>query len=472
MSHAPVFAVVGRVNKGKSSIIATLAEDPSVPISPYPGTTRELTRFPVTVEGEVLLVLVDTPGFEEADRALAWMRAREPTAAERAAVVAEFVRAHRGTGEFTEECTLLAPILEGACILYVVDGARPYRANYEAEMEILRWTGRPRMALINRVGEGDHAAEWRAALTQYFSVVRDFDAHRATFGERVRLLRAFAELDEALRAPLERAVAALEAERERRRVEAAVAITDLLVDAVTLTLEARAESADRLDRRDLEGRFHDALRRREARAREAVTRLYGHPVQWEEDAVERPVFEADLFAKRTWEGLGLSPAQIVTASTATGAVAGGTLDAMVGGASFMTGTLAGAALGLGAGVLHLGRRLARARSVEGAGRAVRRVLGGGGGKAWRVGPHGHPNFPFVILDRALLHYDAVIHRTHARRDPARVEGRGLVADLDPSTRKTLTTLFDRLRKSWRDPPADARDALYREVRRLLETLDA
>lgn len=467
---APVLAVVGRVNKGKSSIIATLAEDPRVPISPRPGTTREVIRYPVVVDGEVLLTLADTPGFEEADRALAWLQARETDAAGRAALVAELVRTHRDTGELVEECRLLEPVLAGACILYVVDGARPYRANYQAEMEILRWTGRPRMALINRVGEGDHAAEWRAALAQYFSVVRDFDAHHATFGERIRLLRAFAELDESLRRPLERAVAALTAERERRRAEAAALVTELLVDALTLTLSERAESESQLDRADLERRFHDALRRREAEARAAVSALYGHPEGWAESPVERPVFEADLFARRTWEGLGLTPGQLVTASTVTGAAAGGVIDAAVGGASFLTGTLLGGAVGLGAGVLQIGRRFARVKSAEGARGALRRAVGGTG-RVWRIGPHAHPNFPFVMLDRALLHFDSVVHRAHARQDEARVEDRGVVADLDAAIRRTLAAAFEQLRKGWHDPPAEARDTVYRQVRALMDRLD-
>ena len=47
----PTFAVVGRVNRGKSSIIATLAEDDSIAISPLPGTTRVATSYDVTLEG-------------------------------------------------------------------------------------------------------------------------------------------------------------------------------------------------------------------------------------------------------------------------------------------------------------------------------------------------------------------------------------------------------------------------------------
>ena len=142
-SDPPRFAVVGRVNKGKSSIVATLAEDDSVRIDARPGTTTEVREYPVRVDGRTLYVLVDTPGFEDAPRALAWLRSREVTAAERPARVAELVRAFEGTDELREERRLLAPILAGASVLYVVDGAHPYRPNYEAEMEILRWAGRP-----------------------------------------------------------------------------------------------------------------------------------------------------------------------------------------------------------------------------------------------------------------------------------------------------------------------------------------
>jgi hypothetical protein len=55
-------------------------------------------------------------------------------------------------------------------------------------MEILRWTGRPRMALVNRIGAGNHVEEWKKALGQFFSIVREFDANRAGFDDRIRLL--------------------------------------------------------------------------------------------------------------------------------------------------------------------------------------------------------------------------------------------------------------------------------------------
>src|SRR5262249_47192515 len=129
----PTFAVVGHPNKGKSSIVSTLAQDDSVRIAPEPGTTTECRAYPMRVDGEVQYVLVDTPGFQRARRALEWMRARETHAGAHRAVVEAFVAEHRRTGEFPDECELLAPVLAGAGILYVADGARPYGPDFEAE---------------------------------------------------------------------------------------------------------------------------------------------------------------------------------------------------------------------------------------------------------------------------------------------------------------------------------------------------
>ena len=139
----PVFAVVGHPNKGKSSIVATLAYDDSVMIGSEPGTTIDCREYPMRVDGEVLYVLTDTPGFQRARKALAWMTERETNAAEHPDIVGQFVSEHRPLDDFPDECRLLQPLLDGAGVLYVVDGSVPYGPEYEAEMKILRWTGRP-----------------------------------------------------------------------------------------------------------------------------------------------------------------------------------------------------------------------------------------------------------------------------------------------------------------------------------------
>jgi hypothetical protein len=469
-SFAPRFAVVGRVNKGKSSVIATLAEDDRIAVSPLPGTTTRATDFPVVVDGRTLFTLVDTPGFEQAVEALAWLEAAPVSAAERPLRVRAFVEHARTTGDFPDECKLLAPILDGAAILYVVDGEKPYRDNYRAEMEILRWTGQPSMALINRVGTGDHTEEWRRALNQYFKVVREFDAQQATFEERIRLLTTLRELHDPFREPVQAAIDALLAESERRRVEAAHLICELLIAALTYHVDTRGHES--IDPRKLEQAFHDRLREMEHEAREKLARLYHHDrATWQQaQDLARPVFGEDLFAERTWSSLGLSGTQLLASYALSGAITGGLIDASVGAASFGAGAALGALFGAGATALHLKKRFESATRLDGMFDRVRNATTSG--PAYRVGPLRHPNFPFVLLDRALLYHHAVRNRAHAlsaagKEITANERPNALGDRLSSDRRKALVTLFTKLQKRPESPAPELRASLFREIKALL-----
>ena len=212
----PLFAIVGHPNKGKSSIVSTLAQDESVAISPIPGTTVDNRYYPMSVDGETLYALVDTPGFQRARAALEWMQKQPGSSVDRANIVRMFVEEHHDDPRFAAECSLLTPILDGAGILYVIDGSRPFGEEYEAEMEILRWTGQPSLALINMIGDSDYSEAWRIALGQYFRIVRIFDAMTADFDKRVQLLLAFAQIREDWRESLEKAAQILGEEQQRR----------------------------------------------------------------------------------------------------------------------------------------------------------------------------------------------------------------------------------------------------------------
>ena len=460
----PTFAVVGHPNKGKSSIVATLAEDERIAISPAPGTTRSAHQYTLRVDGEPQYVLVDTPGFQRARAVLDWLEAGASTAEKRPALVAQFLEEHRDDPRFHDECELLTPIVGGAGILYVVDGAKPYGPEYELEMQVLQWTGRPRMALINLIGEGDYVEQWRQGLGQYFSIVRVFDAVRADFSKRLALLKAFAELDEDWRPAIERAVEALNAERNRRRHRAAAEIADTLVTCLGLVertplSDADAASADRrreLDAKLLE-RLRNRIRDRERESRDRVQTLYRHQSLKREE-VSAELLAADIFTEEGWELFGLSRTQLVVSGALSGAVAGGGLDALLGGASLLLGTGFGALIG-GAGAFIGGTELARVR-----------VLGQSlGGRVLQVGPVKAANFPWVMLGRAWAHHRLVAERNHARREVmslAMAEDDHLMDQIPDRLRRDLAACFRRL---FNDPTdSEARRRLEALVEKLLQ----
>ncbi|MEM7252408.1 MAG: DUF3482 domain-containing protein, partial [Pseudomonadota bacterium] len=300
-ASVPTFAVVGHPNKGKSSIVSTLAEDGTVHISDEAGTTVQSRIYPMQVDGDVIYRLVDTPGFQRARTVLQWLNAQAVTADGRPGAVAKFLESHRNDERFVDECELLTPIVEGAGIVYVVDGSVPYGPEYEAEMEILRWTGQPSMAIINTIGRDDHRAAWRSALNQFFRLVREFDAMTGEFAERIALLRAFSELEPSWRGSILAAIDTLTAGRAYQETQAAQAIADMLASMVGCT--ARREVGNDGDvsavQSALESRLKSDLRAMEGKGRRAVERIYRHASLEREENVLTWLDE-DLFSEAHW----------------------------------------------------------------------------------------------------------------------------------------------------------------------------
>ncbi len=430
----PTFAVVGHPNKGKSSIVATLAEDERVAISNTPGTTRAAHRHTFSIDGIPQYVLVDTPGFQRPGELLDWLRARAESPSDRPRVVADFVAAHGDDPRFRDECELLRPLIEGAGILYVVDGAKPYGPEYELEMEVLQWTGRPRMALINLIGAGDYRQEWQLALGQFFSIVRVFDAMHADFDKRVSLLRAFGELDQGWQGQLDAAVTALQAERVRRRQRSAREIADGLVDILTSSerTQLKDEDDEAAQRSRLRTRLQQRIRDREELALARVQRIYRHE-SLERQMTGAEALDSDLFTRQNWELFGLSRTQLVITGALSGAAAGGGIDLLLGGASLLLGTGIGALLG-GTSALFGGDELAKVK-----------VLGTPmGGRVLQVGPVAAKNFPWVLLGRAWLHHHLVAERNHAYRAAVVIAvsaEQNLMDAVDEVLRKRLADAF-------------------------------
>ena len=440
-SSAPTLAVVGHPNKGKSSLVSTLSQDDSVGIGANPGTTLRSRAYPMRLDGQLLYTLVDTPGFQRARQVLAWLEARSEaegaSAADRARLVRDFVEESGHAQRFPDECELLRPITEGAGILYVVDGGVPYGPEYEAEMEILRWTGAPSMAIINPIERDTFVEEWRAALGQFFRVVRVVDAVAADFATRRRLLAAFGELEAAWRSPIDRALAALDATRLAQRRAAAREMAELLANALSLVVDRRVPEGEepKQYRDSLEQEYKARLEQLEAEHRRSVQRIYEH-FELEASASVLTLLDQDLFSEGTWLTFGLRRRDLVTAGAASGAATGGVVDIALGGAAILLGVAAGAAIGGALGWFGAGK-LADLKIVD-------RPLGG---TLAQFGPSRNVNFPFVLFGRARVHWGVIERRTHAMRTPVELDTeQESLNPLSGDQRKALERLFSTLRK--------------------------
>jgi hypothetical protein len=400
MPDIPLFAVVGHPNKGKSSVVAALTQDDSVVISPLSGTTRQSQRFRLELDGRPVFELVDTPGFQRADACLTWLRQQpDLNAGQRPARIRAFVDTFTGTDRFVDEVELLRPISEGASIVYVVDGSLPYSAEYETEMEILRWTAQPRLAIINPIEDDTFVDEWQRALSQYFSLVRIFDPIKAGFEQHLRLLRTFGELGNT--GELDHAVQELDRYRQLQLRQASKMIVERLYHLLSFHINvSEGLLAKALPRAPVET-FNHELNRIELESREALQHLFLHR-HLHANMQRLQLLDSDLMDQEQWYLWGLGRSQLALISATAGATLGLGADLATGGHSLLMGSIGGGLLGglsgwLGSDWLH--QKLPDWLPYH--------------QKHKQLGPVRDPNFGFVILGRALQHAKAMLSRSHA-----------------------------------------------------------
>lgn len=402
MIKVPHLCVVGHPNKGKSSLVSTLTENDGVRVGPESGTTTRADTFEFVLNQRLLLKLTDTPGFQRARQLLNWLQSENPAPSERPERVRQFLREPSHAQKFPDEVALLTPIMAGAGILYVVDGAQPVSPADEAEMEILRWTGQPRMAVINPMGELRAIDEWQRTLTQFFQWVRVFNPLTADISARHTLFRAMGELLPEWSKAISELCAGLNERDQHRLAEVSHHLASYWCEQIK-----RREPVTLLDKSGLspaEERLRRALDQGETGFFQQISEAWGH---------HSPVLEGDggwdlgsdtLMNTETWYLWGLKQRELLLVSGAAGAATGLILDAGLGGSSFLLGAVSGGVIGSVGGWLAArqlpGKRLgwlALTRQKEFA------------------GPVQHPNFPLVVMARALTFTRQLWQRPHAER---------------------------------------------------------
>ncbi len=431
------FAVVGHPNKGKSSIVSTLARNDEIKISQHSGTTNHANKVSVETARSGY-ELVDTPGFQRPAKVLNWLKQHANSADQRANAVARFIEDADCQKNFPDEVELLTPLVKGAAILYVVDGSRPYGAEYEAEMEILRWTGQPSMALINPIESDAHIEAWSNALAQYFKTVRIFNPMKADFEKQLELLAAFAHLKPEWSTTLNLVTEDLTAARLAQKENCSVILARLLEDLCLYQTSQKVLDKPQAEKIQplLAKTYQYWMVDREQKSIQELFAVYAH---FHTDlSMDRLNLPPDLFDCEQWYMWGLSKQQLLTVGVITGAAAGAAADMMVAGQSLMLGAVGGGLLGLGS-------------AWFGADKLVDAKLKGlplGGYEAC-YGPIKNKNFPYVIIGRFVYLYQQVSQRNHAIRKTMEINSIALneqIKVLEKSAQKELHSACDKLVK--------------------------
>ncbi|MBK1706491.1 GTPase/DUF3482 domain-containing protein [Halochromatium glycolicum] len=451
----PTLAIVGHPNAGKSSVVATLTENDRIAIDKRAGTTTRSDIYPVVIDGRTVLRFIDTPGFQNPTDILEWFQ-HHP---EEGDLASAFLAEHGDDRLFSHDCALLKPIAEGAGIILVVDGSKRIKEKDRTEMELLRLTGRPRMAILNNLTANDkHMAAWQDALNKSFNSVREFNAHRATYAERIALLNALKAIDQRWEPMLQETMRAFQHDWDRRIDHSVNTIFDLLRHALAYKVvkivkvnELSSDEEREAIRKRLTDSLQDGLRKLEQQAQAEIRGHFKHHV-W--NVPPGSLLVQDLFSEEVESHLGLNRHQTVLASAAAGAATGGAIDLGIGGLAFGTGTLIGAGVGGVLGVLGTSQ-LAKMD--------IQRTLGV---ERFTLGPVSNPRFPFILLDRIILYCARAMNWAHGRQaadeaapnrvpDPTPAKKQGFTEALTAEEHRVMAKYFAAVRKG-KDSSHEAR----------------
>ncbi|KSW25343.1 MULTISPECIES: GTPase/DUF3482 domain-containing protein [unclassified Pseudomonas] len=352
-------AVVGHTNVGKTSLLRTLTRDVGFgEVSHRPSTTRHVEGARLSVDGESLLELYDTPGLEDAIALRDFLDALERPGErlDGPEKLRRFLDGSEARGRFEQEAKVLRQLQASDAGLYVIDAREPVLAKYRDELAVLAGCARPLLPVLNFVASANHREEqWREALSRLglHALVRFDSVAPPLDGER-RLYESLALLLEKSRPQLERLIRDHEAQAVARREAGAKLIAELLVDvAACRDLVPGDAEAIRLATEVL----RDRVRKREEACVQALLRLYAFRKD-DARAADLPLLDGrwgdDLFNPETLRQLGVR----LGGGVAAGAAAGAGIDLLVGGLTLGAATALGAlAGGAWQTVGHYGQRL-------------------------------------------------------------------------------------------------------------------
>lgn len=402
--HIPEFAVLGHPNEGKSSVVSTLTEDDSVRISPYPGETTRCRVFPVSIDGNEIIRFTDTPGFQVPQKTLSWFKEFKGTPNR---IIREFIEENKNNDLYRDECELFSPVANGAGIIYVADGSRPVRRNDLAEMEILKLTGMNRLAIINsKSNETDYSDQWKEAFGQHFNAVIKFNAHNATYRERLMLLECLKRIDSNWQQALEKVISAFKNDWEMRNALTSEMICSMLENCLCHKISGKCtdRSQRRSEKKKLLLTWNSDIQAMEKNIHKDMRKLFKHNIF----NIELPagsILSKDLFDSETWQVLGLTRTQLAAAAATVGGAAAAVIDLALAGHSLGLFTLLGGAAGAGSALI----------GADSMGKV--KVIGKPLGRyKLKVGPIKNIQFMYILIDRALIYYSHIINWAHGKRN--------------------------------------------------------
>ncbi len=408
MSLRPLkLAVVGHTNTGKTSLVRTLLRSGEFgQVADRSGTTRQVTSSTLSVDGEALIELFDSPGLENAPELIDTLEALPGARHDGPERIARLLDDESLRKHFDHESRVLELMLASDLALYVIDAREPVLEKYQDELDVLGQCGKPIIAVLNfTAAPASREEQWRDALARVrLHSVLAFDAVVRDPATEWRLFEKLCGLVDDFEPLISRWLDHRRTEEQHRARAALAAIAEMLID-----LAAYRDTAPEAGQDSAWQKMQQHARQREQACVDTLLDLYRfgrEDLEGDDLPLSGGCWDDDLFDAETLRHYGIRTGTW----TGIGAGAGAAVDVGSGGLTLGAGTLTGALIGTGAGLL---RTFGQALTVRVRGEVVLMI---------------DEATLRLLASRNLELLAALMRRGHASQTPMRATGRDLWPD--------------------------------------------
>ncbi len=192
------FAVIGKPNNGKSSIISTLTFDDKIKIADEIGTTIKSSKYVYEYKGRIVSSYYDTPGFERAKDIWAYIKKYKEEIPSTNQILENFIQENQSKISFEKDIEILNAIVNSDFIIFIINVSQKFNKNIIGyELEILKELKQRVVILFNQIDEKkDYSSVWEDELENYkLRNIHKVEILNSSYENVVKILQSLYSMD-------------------------------------------------------------------------------------------------------------------------------------------------------------------------------------------------------------------------------------------------------------------------------------
>lgn len=402
-------AVIGDPNKGKSSFTSTFAYNDDIKVSSYSGETRISSCHPLSISGEVVYELYDTPGFDNYEEFLNFYDENKELYKDFRALMSEFIKKNKNNDSFKLDIEIYKILLQKPLVIYIINSSESYNSTYEDELEIISLFNLPSFAIYNQKSNENFKHTWEGIVDKYFLGSYDYNVMDVDIEKKIDLLENIKNdvTDQDIREKLQKATSILKKDFKRRQEDSFEDLVEYFYKIIHYEKSFNSLKS-KLPHEKLQNEYINDLKEKESKFYKIVEKEWGfNNLEKEIEELKKAKIDSTEFTKL----FGLNKKTIHSIAATLGAGAGATMGLGVDTASFFgslgSGTVIGGAIGGTVGFLG---------SLWGTDFINTKTKGFGLKKEIVYGPIKDINWQLALLAKFYLFLESITSRSHANRD--------------------------------------------------------